>query len=257
MADQVNNALIGHTGFVGSTLLRSRSYEGLFNSGNIESIRGRHFSSITCAGVSAVKWLANREPEQDRLAIARLVEPLKDVTADKFILISTVDVYPDPNGVNETDIPDIRTAQPYGAHRRHLEEWICEKFNNVLIVRLPALFGYGLKKNVIFDLMNLNQTEKINPNGVFQWYPMRRFASDLERLDASGETVVNLAVEPVATADIASEFFPRVEIGPKDSLPVSYDMRTRFPELLGGRGNYHIARGEVFQELRVYIGETA
>ncbi|TWF57158.1 NAD-dependent epimerase/dehydratase family protein [Neorhizobium alkalisoli] len=254
MAGQVNRALIGYTGFVGSTLLAANPYEMLFNSRNIESIRGQHFSSVTCAGVSAVKWMANKEPEQDRAAIENLVNPLKDVTADRFILISTVDVYPDPNDVTESDVPDTTKAQPYGRHRRQLEEWVLEKFENVLIVRLPALFGAGLKKNVIFDLMNLNQTENINPNGVFQWYPMRRFASDLALLDASGQNVVNVAVEPVATADIASKFFPDVAIGSKDSAPVGYDMKTRFPELLGGKGDYHVDRHEVFRELGLFTG---
>lgn len=257
MADEMNRALIGHTGFVGSTLLNDNSYEALFNSRNIESIRGQHFSSIVCAGVSAVKWMANKEPEQDREAIARLVEPLKDVTTDRFILISTVDVYPDPRGVSEKDVPDISAAQPYGRHRRELEEWVQDKFENVLIVRLPALFGAGLKKNVIFDLMNLNQTEKINPNGVFQWYPMRRFAADLARLDASGKALVNVAVEPVATSEIASEFFPDVKIGSSDTPPVGYDMRTDYPELLDGTGDYHIGRKDVLRELGLFIGNPS
>lgn len=252
----MNRALIGHTGFVGSTLLRANAYDSLFNSSNIGSIAGQHFDSITCAGVPAVKWLANKEPEQDRQAIARLTGPLETVTADRFILISTVDVYPDPQGANEADAPDLARSQPYGRHRREFEEWVLDRFDNVLIVRLPALFGTGLKKNVIFDLMNGNQTEKINPNGVFQWYPMRRFAADLAQLDASGEPLVNVAVEPIRTADIVAAFFPDAAIGPEDLPPVRYDIRTCFAGLLGGVDPYHIAREAVFEELRQFIEET-
>jgi hypothetical protein len=253
MAQQINHALIGYTGFVGSTLLRSQPYDMLFNSSNIKDIKGHHFTSVTCAGVSAAKWLANKEPEQDRLSIDSLIEPLKYITADKFILISTVDVYADPNDVTESDIPDTDAAQPYGRHRRELEQWVLERFEDALVVRLPALFGEGLKKNILYDFLHLNQTEKINPNSSFQWYPMRRFAMDLRCLIDCGASIVNVAVEPIATSEIASGFFPRVAMGHADAVPVKYNVKTRFASVLGGSGDYHLTRETVLQELGVFI----
>ena len=65
-------ALIGHTGFVGGTLLRQCPFDATFNSRNIQDIRGGHFDRIVCAGVSAVKWLANKEPEADSVSVPSL-----------------------------------------------------------------------------------------------------------------------------------------------------------------------------------------
>lgn len=40
----------------------------------------------------------------------------------------------------------------YGRNRLQLERWVREDYPNALIVRLPALYGIGLKKNFLFDL---------------------------------------------------------------------------------------------------------
>ncbi len=91
------SALIGYTGFVGSNLLRARSFDDLYNSSNIGNIVGKHYDLLVCAGVPAVKWKANKEPDRDREQIAALIDPLSKVTADRFILISTIDVYSNPS----------------------------------------------------------------------------------------------------------------------------------------------------------------
>lgn len=72
-------ALIGHTGFVGSNLARTGKYDAFFNSRNSGDIRGCSFSEIVCAGTSAVKWKANRDPEADINAIDSLVQNLRQV----------------------------------------------------------------------------------------------------------------------------------------------------------------------------------
>ena len=84
----MNNALIGYTGFVGSNLAEQAPFEHLYNSKNIEEMNGEHFDTVVCAGVSAVKWLANKEPENDRANIAKLEATLASIKAKKFILIS-------------------------------------------------------------------------------------------------------------------------------------------------------------------------
>jgi hypothetical protein len=58
-------ALVGYTGFVGSNFMQQHSFTSLFNSKNINEIADQQFNLLVCAGVSAVKWLANQEPEND------------------------------------------------------------------------------------------------------------------------------------------------------------------------------------------------
>jgi hypothetical protein len=98
---KMNRALIGYTGFVGGTLLRHAPFQGLYRSTNIEEIRGKSFDQVFCAGAPGVKWLANQEPEKDWAGLKRLMEALKEVHTDHFILISTVDVYRMPPAVDE------------------------------------------------------------------------------------------------------------------------------------------------------------
>lgn len=246
-------ALIGHTGFVGSTLARAgAAYEGLYNSRNIGEIAGKSFGTVVCAGVSAVKWLANKEPEADWASIERLMRPLESVRCERFVLISTVDVYPSPLGVTEEDAPPDE-GQPYGLHRRRLERWVAERFPVHHIVRLPALFGDGLKKNAIFDLLSGNMTDKINPEGVFQWYPVARLAEDLARVVASGLPLLNVAVGPLRMGDIAERLFPGVALGAPAHPAPRYDMRTRHAALLGGRGAYHLSAEESLDAIGRYV----
>lgn len=253
----MTTALIGYTGFVGSTLRLTRSFDENYNSQNIGSISGRHFSSVVCAGAKAVKWQANKDPVADLAGIDSLIASLDSIEADHFVLISTVDVYGNAKAVTEDDVPDEVGLHAYGLHRRKLEKFVAERFKNHSIVRLPGLFGTGLRKNLIFDLLTGNQVDQINPAGRLQWYPMRRLSEDMDRIVASGTPLVNLAIEPLLTSEIAKRFFPAVSIGePKLPAP-DYDMRTLYASLLRGSGDYHISKAQVLDELAVYIQSEA
>lgn len=251
------SALIGYTGFVGSTLNATRSYSALFNSSNIQDIVGQHFGYVVCAGVSAVKWLANREPETDWRGIERLMSCLEHVTVDHFVLISTVDVYHDLIGVDERTDPSNDDLHPYGLHRLRLERFVAERFPSHTIVRLPALFGHGLKKNAIFDLMHDNHVDRIVSNAAFQWYPIRRLANDLDLIDAADLRLINITAEPVTMKEIADAFFPRRHLGPPVERPPRYDLHSIHAALLGGREGYHLSAEQVMTELRSFVTTEA
>jgi len=240
------DALIGHTGFVGGTLLRERDFGTLVNSANVDSLRGRHFDLVVCAGVSAVKWMANKEPDADRAGIARLTDALAEVTAREFVLISTADVYPDPAAAaDETTAIDDAGHHAYGRHRLALEAWVAARFPRVRIVRLPALFGTGLRKNALYDLLNHNMEGSINPAGVFQWYPMERLWADIGVVRRQELTLVNLVPEPLSMAGIIDRFFPGAPVGPARQPAPRYDLRTRFGAAFGhDRGDGYMLGAE-------------
>ena len=250
------NALIGCTGFVGGELLRQMAFHATYNSRNIDAIRGRRFDTIICAGVPAVKWLANKEPEKDREGISRLLRPLAEARADRCILISTADVYREPVDQTECDIPATEGLHPYGLHRLKVEAFVREHFPIHNVVRLPALFGEGLKKNIIFDLMNLNQIDRIVPNAAFQWYPTRRLALDLNRIVEAGIALINVTSEPVETSAIRTRFFPHLAIGDPVAHPLRYDLRSIHDAVLGGRDGYHLSAAQVLDELAHFVGQA-
>jgi hypothetical protein len=230
-----NAALVGHTGFVGGTLARAAGFGTQVNSRNTDDLRGQHFDLLVCAGVSAVKWMANKEPEADRAGIARLTDALAESTVDEFVLISTVDVYPDPASGADEDTPiDPAANHAYGRHRLELERWVTARFPKVRVIRLPALFGPGLRKNALYDLLHNNMLGSINPAGVFQWYPMERLWDDIATARRNDLPLVNLFPEPLAMSAIIDRFFPGAPVGePKQPAP-RYDLRTRHGALFGG-----------------------
>jgi len=59
----MRNALIGYTEFVGSNLNQQYTFDHSFNFSNFMEMDGQHFDLLVCAGISAVKWLVNKEPE--------------------------------------------------------------------------------------------------------------------------------------------------------------------------------------------------
>ncbi len=141
----MSNAIVGYTGFVGSNLIRQAEFEDFYNSQNIESIAGKSFDLLVCTAAPAEKWLANKEPIKDKENLQRLIKFLQQVTAKKVILISSIDVYNLPVEVDEDTSIDGENLQPYGKHRLELETAIQKQFD-ASVVRLPGLFGKGLKK---------------------------------------------------------------------------------------------------------------
>jgi len=147
--------LVGHTGFVGSNLKDQTNFDKHFNSSNIEESFGTNPDVLVYSGVRAEKFLANSEPEKDFEVIENAIENIKKINPKEIILISTVDVYPVPVGVDESELIDKEKIQPYGKNRLHLEEWVEANFEDYLIVRLPGLFGKNIKKNFIYDLIHI------------------------------------------------------------------------------------------------------
>jgi len=246
-------ALIGHTGFVGGNLQRQDAFDLTYNSSNIRDIEGRSIDRVVCAGVSAVKWWANKNPEEDWSRIRELIDRLSKVEAGCFTLISTIDVYNPPREVTEDHRPDEATLHPYGLHRLRLEDFVRRRFSRSHIVRLPALFGPGLKKNAIYDLMNDNMTEVINPASSFQWYPLRRLKADLELVETNELGLINFATQPITMREIHQRFFASCAMGAKASAEARYDMRTKHSTIFGRGDDYMLSRDDVLAELSIYL----
>jgi nucleoside-diphosphate-sugar epimerase len=246
------DALIGSTGFVGGTLARQMSFDDHFNSVNIETMRGRSYDLVVCAGARAEKWKANLHPEEDRRGIAALCDVLSTVTARRVVLISTVDVFSNPIGPDETaDIP-TEGLHPYGLHRRQLEVFVDERFP-CTIVRLPALYGTGLRKNVIYDLLHDNQVEKIDSRGEFQFYGLDRLSADINKTLLLGLSAVHLVPEPVSVAEVARGAFGRTFDTEMSKEPPRYDVRTRHAEEFGGSAGYISDRASVVEGIRRFV----
>ncbi|MDZ4774506.1 MAG: pyridine nucleotide transhydrogenase [Planctomycetota bacterium] len=249
----MTSALIGHTGFVGGNLASQQSFDAQYNSSNIEEIAGRSFDLVVCAGAPGAKWLANQDPEGDRAAIERLMRTLQRVSAARFVLISTVDVFAHAVGVDETTRVDVDRGSPYGRHRRELEQLVESHFANVLVVRLPGLFGHGLKKNVIFDFLHENRLDRVPSDGVFQFYDLAQITRDIERCLAAAVPLVHFATEPVSVADVARVAFGREFTNRLDTPAPRYDIRTIHARHFGRAGNYIATKDETLERIGAFV----
>lgn len=147
------DALIGHTGFIGSELARQHDFGATFNSKTIGAIGQSRYQTVVCAAAPGSMMEANRMPDRDAARIDGLINSLRSVTASNFVLISTIAVLQGFSAENENTAA-FETSIAYGLNRHRLEKFVLEHFERPLVLRLPALFGGVLRKNFLFDILN-------------------------------------------------------------------------------------------------------
>ncbi|OPZ82977.1 MAG: hypothetical protein BWY74_04541 [Firmicutes bacterium ADurb.Bin419] len=176
----MDKTLVGNTGFVGSNLELQTHFNRKYNSSNISEAFETEHDLVVYAGVRAEKFLANSAPEMDFLHVMQAVENIKRMKFKKLVLISTVDVYNKITGVDENTPIDTEGLHPYGKNRYSLEQWVVENLKDYHIIRLPGLFGSGIKKNFVYDMINiipsmlkeekLNELQKLYPMNLNEFY---------------------------------------------------------------------------------------
>lgn len=147
--------LVGYTGFVGGNLVKQHKFDKVYNSQNIKDAYETKPDLLVYAGVTAAMYIANQEPEKDFGIIENAINNIKKIKPKKLVLISTVAVYDNLIEVDEEWEIDPSKLSAYGKNRLFLEKWIQENIKDHLIIRLPAIYGDGLKKNFIYDYIHL------------------------------------------------------------------------------------------------------
>lgn len=246
------HGLIGSTGFVGGNIARQHNFDVEFHSANVDALAGREFTLLVCAAPSGAKWRVNANPRPDLESTERLIKAIGGVRARRFVLISTVDVFANPIAVDESTSPDTDDLHAYGQHRRALEQFVQDRFD-ALIIRLPGLYGTGLKKNVIFDLLHGNEIQNVDARSRYQFYPLTRIWSDIRIAISHDLSLVHLPTEPVSVRDLAATAFGLDFSGHTNRRPAEYDMWTRFADLFGGRGHYVESRAQVLTGVAGFV----
>lgn len=147
-----HTVLVGSTGFVGGNLMKSHAFDAAYHSKTVSEGFGKENDLVIYAGVPAAMFLANQDPEADLAVMRAARENIRELAPKKLVLISSICVFEDSRQKTEADEPVGENLAAYGANRLQLEQWVRQDFPDALIVRLPALYGYGLKKNFLFDM---------------------------------------------------------------------------------------------------------
>jgi len=222
--------IIGGNGFVGSNLRKIFPLAMAIGRDSNLSFDELYFRNVYCAAPQAKKWWANMHPDLDRGMVDQLLSTCRRIRySGNFYLFSTVDVYSNPNGVSELCEPSV-SAPGYGENRRYLETKLRDQLHSTLkVIRLPGLVGEGLKKNVIFDLLTLNQGVKIDLKSRFQWFNLANLPYVLSLVESiiSDYSVLNVATCPVSVSDIVARWFEDVRLNfVYGEEAASYDVRS-------------------------------
>ncbi len=148
----MKDLLVGSTGFVGGNLKRTHDFEAECHSTDISDYYGSEPELCVYAGVPAAMYLANSDPNADLTVIKQALKNIKAINPQKLVLISTVAVYVNPKAVDEHTPFGKANLNAYGRNRAFLEKMIRKDFPECVIIRLPALYGEGLKKNFLYDI---------------------------------------------------------------------------------------------------------
>lgn len=170
--------LVGATGFVGGNLDVPGRFTDRITSANLGDLRG-HYRQIVIAAPSGEKWKANADPDADMDSVAKLQTALYNCTADEVRLVSTI---------------DVTGGTPYGDHRAFLEQVVRQHFPCVRVLRLPGLYGPGLKKNALYDAIHRRPSVPYHPESTFQWFDVRRVWEEFEAMEPG---VRDILPEPI------------------------------------------------------------
>lgn len=249
----MRTALIGYTGFVGGNIDKQHSFDDKYNSKNLSDIEGKEYDLVVSAANRAEMWRINQEPEVDRAEIDEFIAHIRKAKIGKLVLISTVGVYKNPNGADEDTPIDTSELLPYGANRYYLEQFCRENFDTT-IIRLPGLFGDGLKKNVIFDLLHSNMVEKIHADGTYQYYNLDNIWKDISIALDNKLPLVNLATPPVSTREVARVAFNLDFTNrPEGISPALWDMHSKYADVYGGEGDYLYSKQQELEDIKEFV----
>lgn len=257
----MSNALVGYSGFVGSNLLQFYNFDFLYNSKNFIEAKNKTFDTLFFSGIPAVKWKANKYPEEDYNTIENIKLILDTISVKKIILISTIDVYDKVDKeYNEDHLINFNENHTYGKNRFLFEEYIKNNFNDYHIIRLPGLFGKGLKKNIIYDLINNNNVEQISYNSEFQWYYLEWLKKDIEIVLSNNIKICNFFTEPIQTKEIIKSFNKiynknyefQIEYFGINTQKINYNTCSKFSNIFG-YDKYIRDNNEVLKAIEDYL----
>lgn len=178
-------AVLGGRGFVGSAVVEEARHRGwrvtVIGRQEYAEFTGRYFDLFVNADGNSRKYLAQQDPVREfEMSVLSVMRSLKDFSYQKYVLLSSIDVYPDcsdpRNNTEETEIDPARLS-PYGFHK-YLAELLVRRYaGDWMILRMGGFVGPGLWKNSIYDLLR-GYPLRVHPDSRYQYL----HTSDLARV---------------------------------------------------------------------------
>ena len=256
------NAIVGYSGFVGSNLLQFYKFDYFYNSKNFHEAKYKSFNLLFFCGIPAIKWKANKYPNEDTQIIENIKKIVKTINVNKIILVSTIDVYEIVNNEYDEDYKiEFNKNHTYGRNRFLFEEFIISNFENYNIIRLPGLYGKGLKKNIIYDILNNNNIDKIQYNSEFQWYNLDWLKSDISIVLKNNLKICNFFTEPLETIEILKvfkeiygiDYYQKIKELKINKIVPKYNSLSKYSRLFNSSDKYIRNKGDILEGIYKYF----
>jgi len=205
-------AILGADGFLGKALCKQFPDAVRITRGNFHALRGIQFDVFINANGNSRKWWAEKYPFFDyQQSTSSVYKTFKDFNIKHYIYISSSDVY----NADESH---------YGFHKKLAEEIVMRNAESYLILRCSAMIGEGLKKGVVYDLMN-KKPLRVSPNSRIQFISTSDVARIAKQLCYCEHKILyvggNGSITPREIADMLHDSCAYTEIEPKDyHMPV-------------------------------------
>ena len=181
--------VLGGNGFIGSAVMRAAETFG-WNATSCgrddhAKLADTSWDLIINANGNSKKYLADKDPELEfQLSVTSVSDSLNNFTFDRYVFLSTVDVYPDksnPANNHEEVAIDPSALSAYGNHKWQAEQLVQQHAKDWLIVRMAGFVGQGLKKNPVYDLLT-GAPLRVHPESAYQYQDTDLFAGRLFKL---------------------------------------------------------------------------
>ena len=206
--------IIGSNGFLGNTLRHiSKNYEYEIieiTKNNYEQNKHKNFDIIINAAMPSKKYWAYENPYLDFEKTVCLTADISyNWNYNKLIQISTISA------------EDFSNSHPYMVNKKTAE--ILSSYKNHLIVRLGTLYGDGLVKGALYDLLNSNHIY-VDPQSEFDFISTD-FVSNwiFQNLDRSGLVELG-ACDTMSLLEIANK--SQLDINSSGKLVKIFSSRT-------------------------------
>lgn len=198
--------VIGGDGFVGSAFIRLLTRLGIdhasINRDNYDRFVGTTCSLVINANGNSKKYIADRDPLRDfDESVRSVVQSLEDFRCQRYVFLSSGDVYPDPSGTGSSG-EDVRIDPAllgrYGLHKFLAEQTVRSCCTAWLIFRMSGFCGPGLKKNAIFDMLR-GEEVRLSAHSELQFISTDRAAALMWDVITSGVSreVINVGASGV------------------------------------------------------------
>lgn len=181
--------VLGGKGFIGSAIVEGARRLGhrvaAIDVEEYAGATGSSFDILINANGNSRKYLAARDPANEfDLSVRSVMRALHDFTADLYVHLSTMDVYPDhadPARTTEQEAIDIARLSPYGAHKFLAEQLVRYYSKNWIIFRMNGFVGPRLWKNSVYDLLK-GRPLRVHPDSEYQYLHTRTLAEVIFRV---------------------------------------------------------------------------